>query len=391
VYGFELSITDPDPTLLALLAENEHIKIYVGQENSDFLLGEGDITNLNARSLNDIKSVTASFQSHYFKHLQTTKVEDVVLNGDPIREITKLIDSKGLKTSIDVFRTENIKYVANGYLYNILRRAARDRGVIWNVSNETLFVGNKLSEKKHYFKQQEVISFSTSFLNTNGVMFRKHDVSMKFNSAVNPGDVVVIDSRSYIVGGVDHFFMYRHKNNVMVKTTRIFCFEKVENLYWYAEFMDAPFHEVDHILDDRMVKEMYDVDGSRVAYKDLERNLWVGDNEKIFFADSIVGPGQSYLFIGGTQCSATVGYYIPYEYVITDMRAMMGNVDIAYLEIMRNGVVEYRMLCNATLKYDKMSLRFMPGILAVRYTPGVGAAGITTIICELNYRKVLNV
>ena len=384
-YDFIVSLTDADKSVFSLLEENDQVKILAGSS----LICEGDITNIDVRTMNDVIVVKASFQDHAFKRLQTTKVEDVVLNGDPIREIVNLISSKGFKTSMDITRQENVKYVANGYLYNILRRAARERGIIWNVSRGTVFVGNVLSSKSHYLKSQDAVSFFTSFLNTDGVMYKKHDISINFNSEIRCGDKVIMGNKTYIVGRVSHRFVYEGRKEVLVKSTNIFCFEKIENVYWYAEAMDTPSNEMDDLLDDRMVKEKYDVDGSRVAYKDLERKLWVGDNEKVVFAMALVGPGQMYLNLGGVACSAFIGAYLPYECVITDVRMTISAVDISYIEIMRNGVVVERFYCNALLKHEKLNLETGPGIFSARYTPGVGAAGIASVVFEMNYRKVL--
>jgi hypothetical protein len=387
-YEFTVVMTDVDKTALSLLEENDQVKIYVGQENDELLIGEGDITNIDVRTIKDIMVITASFQNHTFKRLQTTRITNAILNGEPIREITNFIASKGFKTVNDVSRSENVRFVVNSYLYNILRRWARDRGVIWNVSRETLFVGNKLSTRKHYLKVQEVIHFTTSFLDTNGVMHKKHDLSLKFNSGMNPGDTVVIDKKSYLIGRVVHRFAYVSKGDVLVKTSNVFCFEKIDDLYWYAEAMDAPFHDVDHMLDDRVVEEIYDVESSSLAFKNVEKNLWVCENEKVVFSDTNVGPAQSYLFVGGVQCTATVGMFVPYDAIITDVRAVFSGTDIAYIEVMKDGIVQHRTLCNNILKYEKIDLRIGTGVVSARYTPGVGAAGITNVLYEINYRKV---
>lgn len=387
-YDFTISMTNLDNFLISLFESGNRVKIYVGRENNEFLIGEGDIVNIEVSTINDVKVLKATFQNHAFKMLSTTYVEDKILSGEPIQALSALINVSGIKSFINLHRSENVKIVANGYLYNVLRRLSRERGILWNVSGDSVYIGNTLSTRKHYFNKANIVSFFTSFINTNGLLFKKHDISMQFNSSISPGDALYIDKNSYIVGRVVHRFTYESRRDVIVKTTKVYAFEKIENAFWYAEVMDSPFHDVDHMLDDRMIKQAYDVEGSRVSFKDIERNAWLGDNEKITFARGAVGAAQMYLNIGSLTCAAAIGAYIPYNSIITDVRITISTIDVAYLEIMRNGVLVERFYCNALLKYEKTNLKVGPGIFSVRYTPGVGAAGIASVVCEINYRKV---
>ena len=383
-YKFSVSVSGIDSELIPTIENADVVKIYVSNQ----LVAEGKYISSEIHSIDDKITVNALFENTTMNFIKRSFIDNQIVNGDIVDELSRSISLFGIKTVVSMDNVEPRREVLNGCVYNLLRNATREKNICWNISNNKVYIGDILSERVHTLDKSTAIVFYNSFVNKNQELVKFHNASVRYDAKLLPGDSITIDNNKYIIGKAKHYFVYRSQGNVLFKTTNLSLFNNNQDLFDNVEIADT-LGEPEDYVDSSVLKFLYDPVDNRPAFNDINRKKWVCENEKVASAKSQAGPAQVYFNIQGCAMSATFGYNIPYDSVITDYRLMLASTDVAFIEIMRNGEVIYSIPCNATSKYEKLDLLFAPGVLSFRYTPGAGAAGIAKVFIEVNYREFI--
>ena len=386
-YSCILKIITSEKNVESFLQENSKIRVMIGEQTSKMIIAEGYLKGTEMKVSGEESLLTINIEDESFNVLRTTTFTGT-LNGEFAREINKVTSLSGINVVKTYAESIIVNRFVNGYLFDILRDITREKSIPWNISDDKIYIGTLLSRKSHQFSYSDMRLSVGYFRDKSGVIVRKHDVTIGYKPEIKCGEILHVGKFVYIVGMVKH--SYRTLKGITKKDTSLTLFGNVEDLYSFIEYSD-----VEDFLDDRLELKNYPFKYNEVqgvpGYYDRTRKAWLGDLECKSFTGSQLGVGQTYLSFGSMFTGANTGVFIPYDAMIVGIGYWIAGTDNAVFTVVRSGNRISIIACTTlSRRYEEMNDVFdKEGLMAVRYDPLVGAAGLAYAIVNVYYRRVI--
>lgn len=384
VYEHEIVLGGIASNVLGLMTNGSYVRMYIGSGSNKSFIAEGTLMKLYTYLDGSAEYTKIILQDLGYKTLSESSYTGL-LSGDTASVIKNLVDLNVRKTYTD---SDIIYRHASGRHLDILKDLVKDKGRVWNVKGNTLWIGNTLSSKVFNLGAIGNRVYSGRVRDDDGNTIKVADVQIKFTPEARPGDIIKIGSKNYIIVAVNH--KYRNTQKVMLKASYLKAVTTMDNVYNLVQYYDDE-RRIEEISNFEDPSSIYDPEYNELSYYDHERKSYLADlQEKSFVLHTVAG--ATYLdYIGGIATSASVGVYIPYDIRIIGIGVFCSYTDDAVVRVRRNGInVSAISILDRIPKYELKDDSFAgDGLMAVYVDIGGGFQGVDYMIVNVYYRRVV--
>ncbi len=390
-YRTDVIATSSDRRLISILGTGETVKLYImsGSEKRS-VISSGIARDISVNPTSEGVTIRFSIENKTFDFLKN-KDHDSNFNGDvasQIRNVVKL-DGVGVKKTYE--GSVVVKENRRGRLFDTLMITSYKTGLVWNLFNDKIYIGDVLSESPTLVLPNGTFSKSFSYYRTRtGEMLKKVDVNTKFRPGISAGDTVEIDNHVFIVGSVNHFYFEIGGNaQFITKMTSMMLFPTIDDVLKFVLTEYDP-ENVNDLVFNLVPQIEYDFEENEIVFFDKSRISKLADLQIRSFSGSLLGPLEEYMNFQGLLTSSTFGVYVPGDVVITGVSFTVDSSDDASFAVTRNGdVISTVYIGNSVSGFESKSETFLGnGIMGAKYVPGPSASGVSGAVMEVYYRRL---
>jgi hypothetical protein len=377
-YSIEIILTTDDRFILNNLSIDKLVKIYVSDVGRNNFIGQGKLIDASVKMVDSDQKIRMIYEDEVFNILNTNTYSGE-MSGELTSQLSIILSDYG----IGVEKRYNGQYFfsrgINGQLYDIIRILTKESGIIWNIEKGKVILGDGDS-KVIDISEFESKGSASHFQSVDGRVISKMDLSMSFSTEYRVGQRVRYGSKIYYIGEVSHNYV-----KSTYKTTLdsfVVLFQTIDDVFDYVRIKDEK-NDVDDVIEASLPRIRYDSDSNSLIYYNEEFNIWLGNIE------SINGQSSSLSNVTTTILNLGNGFYIPYDIFIESISFNSQSIDVANIEITRNGNRIFGTSMDRTTKKIEVFQEASSGNFNIQHVPLTGSTPTGYVLCEMRYRRII--